>query len=184
MKIIKTMNTVNRILFIIIIQTLILFSIIAFRQWTLNTGTLITLETAPIDPRSLFSGDYVILNYKISQVPAGKELIDKVKQNETVYVVLKPSGSYWVAESIETSKLTLSPPMIAVKALVNYKDATNVYLKYGIENYFIPEGEGKKFENVKLGKNISVKVAVDRFGNAAIASVLIDNKEIYQEKLF
>lgn len=178
------MKISTKIVIVIIIQTLALLAMIAVRQWTLETGAQIMLETAPIDPRSLFSGDYVSLGYKISEVPAPKEFMDKLKINETVYVVLVPKGPYWVAESIQSEKPDVTLPKVAIKGTVNFKDANKVYLKYGIEDYFIPEGEGKKLERPKKDENITVKVAVDKFGNAAISGLYINDKEIYQEKLF
>jgi len=196
------MNIAKRIFIILIIQTAVLLSIIAIRQWTLNTGDIITLKTTPIDPRSLFSGDYVILNYEINAIPVSKDLIankdlitnkdlntskdliDSIKANETVYVVLVPKGQYWVAESIQMNRPEVSKPKIVIKGQVESKTADKIFVNYGIENYFIPEGEGKTLERPKPKEVITVKVAVDRFGNAAIAGVFVNDKEIYKEKLF
>ena len=51
------------------LQTLALVGMIGVQQYTLNEGTPVLLETEPIDPRSLFRGDFVILNYAISDLP-------------------------------------------------------------------------------------------------------------------
>lgn len=178
------MTTAIRILIIILLQTLVLFSMIAIRQWTLSTGTLVTLETAPIDPRSLFAGDYVTLGYKINEITANKAVLEQLKAHETVYVVLEPKGQYWVAESVQATKPEVAQPKVAIKGRLEYKADDKIFVQYGIENYFIPEGEGKKLERPKNGEVMTVKVAVDRFGNAAIAGVYVNDKEIYQEKLF
>lgn len=184
------MNIAVKIIIIIVIQTIVLVSMIAIRQWTLNTGTIVTLETAPIDPRSLFSGDYVDLGYKIREIAISKEQTEKIKSNDTVYVVLAPKGKYWVAESVQSMKPEVNPPNVVIKGQVEYKytdadkGSDKIFVNYGIENYFIPEGEGKDLERPKTGEVMTVKVAVDRFGNAAIAGVFINDKEIYQEKLF
>ena len=37
----------------------------------LRTGTDVTLQTRPVDPRDLLRGDYVTLSYEISRVPPG-----------------------------------------------------------------------------------------------------------------
>ena len=57
------------ILFILIVaaQVGVLGLMIFERQQLKEHGSLIRLECEPIDPRSLISGDYVILNYKISR---------------------------------------------------------------------------------------------------------------------
>jgi hypothetical protein len=58
-------------------------------QWTLETGVPVLLETQPIDPRSLFRGDYVRLNYTVSDldldVLSGE---DEFRRHDDVYVVL------------------------------------------------------------------------------------------------
>ena len=43
-------------------QVAALAAMIADKQWTLNTGTQVVLQTEPVDPRSLFMGDYARLN--------------------------------------------------------------------------------------------------------------------------
>ena len=56
------------ILFIIVVilQLGFLGLMIFQREQLKNNGTLIRLKCEPVDPRSLISGDYVILNYEIS----------------------------------------------------------------------------------------------------------------------
>lgn len=182
------MTLAKKIFMIVLIQTLVLFSMIGIRQWTLNTGTLVKLETTPIDPRSLFSGDYVQLAYKINEISAPKAFLEGIRVNDTVYVILVPQGQYWVAESVQKTKPDVTAPKIMIKGRVDYKDSSKdpgkIFVKYGIENYFIPEGEGRKLERPKSFDVMTIKAAVDRFGNAAISGIYVNDKEIYQEKLF
>ena len=60
------MKSFSKIAFILIVvlQLASLGAMIAKRVHLLNTGKKILLKCEPIDPRSLFSGDYVILNYE------------------------------------------------------------------------------------------------------------------------
>lgn len=178
------MKIFYRITVVIVLQILVLIGIIGLRQWTLDIGTKTTLETQPIDPRSLFSGDYVRLNYKISALPFPASMMTNLKKNQEVYVTLVPGDPFWTAESVSVRKVTVQPPKIMVKARVTGISMDKVFLHYGIENFFIPEGEGKQLERPAPKDVISVKVAVDRFGNAAIEGILLNQKEIYQEKLF
>ncbi len=46
------------------LQTLALFAMVGMKQYTLSAGTPVLLETRTVDPRSLFRGDYVRLNYR------------------------------------------------------------------------------------------------------------------------
>jgi uncharacterized membrane-anchored protein len=48
-----------RIVILIALQTTALLGMVGIKQYTLSTGTPIVLKTEPIDPRSLFQGDYV-----------------------------------------------------------------------------------------------------------------------------
>ncbi|MBF0344621.1 MAG: GDYXXLXY domain-containing protein [Nitrospirae bacterium] len=53
---------------IVLLQILLLTAIVAYKQWWIGTGTRVILKTEAIDPRSLFRGDYVVLNYAISTI--------------------------------------------------------------------------------------------------------------------
>ena len=47
---------------------LVLFA--GVRQVALTQGREVTLQTAPVDPRSLLQGDYAILDYEIARLPS------------------------------------------------------------------------------------------------------------------
>lgn len=57
-------------------------------------------------------------------------------------------------------------------------------LGYGIESYFVPEGEGKALEDMVRERALSVIVAIDRDANAAIKGLVIAGERIYDEPLF
>ena len=59
-----------------------------------------------------------------------------------------------------------------------------INVKYGIENYFVPEGEGRVLERPKPGETVSIRLVVDRNGNAAIKAVLVNGVERYVERLY
>jgi uncharacterized membrane-anchored protein len=48
----------------------------------------------------------------------------------------------------------------------------------------VPEGEGRAFERPKPGEAVSIRVVVDRYGNAAIKAVLVNGVERYVERVF
>ena len=58
----------GRLLILALVQTAVLAALIGFRQWTLETGTPVVLAIRPVDPRSLFQGDYVQLSYEIGHL--------------------------------------------------------------------------------------------------------------------
>jgi uncharacterized membrane-anchored protein len=54
-----------------LVQIALLTLMIIDRVQILRDGTEVTLQTRPVDPRDLLRGDYVVLRYDISQLPAG-----------------------------------------------------------------------------------------------------------------
>ena len=62
------MSLRNNIIFIFIIWFVIIAGFIGYKEYTLSQGQKILLKTIPLDPRDLFRGDYVVLNYEISQL--------------------------------------------------------------------------------------------------------------------
>ncbi|MSU71171.1 MAG: DUF2157 domain-containing protein [Opitutus sp.] len=52
------------------LQVALLVGWVGYHEWNRTTAPTILLETVPVDPRDLLRGDYMILSYKISRVPA------------------------------------------------------------------------------------------------------------------
>ncbi len=187
-----------RVVAVIAVQTFVLAYMIGMKQWTLNTGTPIVLETEPIDPRSLFQGDYVRLNYKISNLSLEQLAGDReFKKHDPVYVVLKPADPYWEPVSVHRRRPAASPGQVVIKGEVTgmaaqrwnpqsrqLEQVSNLRVRYGIESYFVPEGEGRGLERPKEDEKVSIRVAVDRFGNAGIQAVLVNGQPRYTESLF
>jgi uncharacterized membrane-anchored protein len=55
-----------------------------------------------------------------------------------------------------------------------------VDVRYGLERYFVPEGEGKKIETTEKAR-LEVVAAVAASGQAAIKRLLIDGQPVYDE---
>lgn len=163
---------------------------IASRYAILTSGREIVLETVPVDPRSLFRGDYVTLRYAISQfdraVAAGGE---DLARNDRVYAVLAPGADgAWAVRTLARARPQPREGEIVLKGRVKSVhrtgDTQTVRLGYGIESYFVPEGEGKALEDMVRERALSVIVAIDRDANAAIKGLVIAGERIYDEPLF
>ena len=61
---------------------------------------------------------------------------------------------------------------------------TALRITYGIESYFVPEGEGKRLEDLVRERKLQVLLAVAPDGEAAIKGLLIDGELQYEEPLF
>ncbi len=186
----------TRILAILVIFTLLLCSMIGIKQWTLNTGTPVLLETQPIDPRSLFRGDYVRLNYTISNLkPSELNGDDDFQRYDKIYVVLQQQEKYWQPIAIHHHKPANDNATLLgkVQRVNEYfwnpetgesEEVTNLRVKYGIENYFVPEGEGLELERRDNDQIVDIRVAIDRFGKSGIKEVLVNDQVQYTETLF
>jgi len=57
-------------------------------------------------------------------------------------------------------------------------------IRYGIESYFVPEGEGRAIESARNEGKVAIVAAVTGSGRAAIKRLLIDGKPVYDEPAF
>ncbi|TSC63908.1 MAG: hypothetical protein G01um1014106_342 [Parcubacteria group bacterium Gr01-1014_106] len=149
---------------------------ILIKEYTLRSGQEVLLKVAPVDPRDLFRGDYVALRYDISSidprsVTGGKELFEA---GDRIYIGLRMEGKYATAVSIHKA---VPQDSLFIRGTIEHASAENLIVQYGIESYFVPEGRGEEIEK-HLGRNVDVKVSIDRFGTALIKSLLIDGKEV------
>ncbi len=184
----------RKILVIVLVQTLLLAGMIAMKQYTLRTGTVVLLETEPFDPRSLFRGDYVVLRYAINTLDlAALDGDDAFERHDTVHVTLAPDGDYWKPVAVHRDAPDTVAGTVTVKGTVRYAmhagsgdgEPRELSVRYGIENYFVPEGEGRELElRPSADHRVDIRVAVDRFGKAGIKAVLVNGETRYEERLF
>lgn len=148
----------------------LLVGFIAIKEYTLKTGTEVLLKLRPVDPRDLFRGDYVILSYDISNVTTNSA---GFRENDIIYIRLTLNGE--IAEFAGTSK-TRPTDGLFITGKVSRANSTNLNITYGIESYFVPEGEGRKIERSR--RDMYAKVAIDSSGRSVIKSIVQDGKEI------
>ncbi|MBI5075866.1 MAG: GDYXXLXY domain-containing protein [Nitrospirae bacterium] len=75
---------------IVLIQTILLAGIIAYRHYWVSTGEKVLLKTVPVDPWNMFRGDYMVLSYDISRINLTKLGIrDEYRRNDNVFVLLR-----------------------------------------------------------------------------------------------
>ncbi len=83
-----------------------------------------------------------------------------------------------------------SPDRIVLKARstwgwpASYSANAMIRVRYGIESYFVTQGEGPRLEQLARDKKLAALVAVDSGGNAAIKGILVDGQLQYEEPLF
>lgn len=172
------MNLKKLTIIICIIWTAIISFWVIKSEYILITGRKVLLKTIPVDPKDLLMGDYVILNYDISQVPEQYKNV-KYKQNEEVYVVLKTDkDNIATIDRIQTYSKPDEP--LYIKGKISQCNTiiplwkTGTCINYGIESYYVKEHTGKDLEK-NLRDGALVKISIDRHGNAKIKE-FVENK--------
>jgi uncharacterized membrane-anchored protein len=165
---------------IVVLQCLLLLTVAGFKQYTVATGRTVLLKVEPIDPRSLFSGDYVSLNYEISTIDCQSLCRPTALRRGPVYVELAGgSDGYWHVISLSMSAHDVSSQDVLIKGKMDSSqayDCTRCRANYGIEDVYVPEGSGAAVERERGG--IGVEVTVDRFGNAQAQRLLLDGQPL------
>ena len=173
-------------------QTAVLAYMVIDRVRLLASGREITLPVVPVDPRDLFRGEYARLSYEVGTVPVRLLEGPRPRANAAFYVVLQktPDGIWQAAKMTRAFPQEPSPDRIVLKARTTYawpgsgSSETAVQLRYGIESYFVPEGQGRKLEALAREKKLATLLAVDGEGNAAIKGLVVDGALQYEEPLF
>ncbi|MBP1931423.1 GDYXXLXY domain-containing protein [Ammoniphilus resinae] len=158
---------------IIFLQVLVLLGMAISHYAVEWYGEEVHLKTAPVDPRDLFYGDYVTLNYEISEIHLSQFKGKRPpKEGDTVYVLLKKEGDYHqlVSASLEKPSVMEEDEQV-VKGRVNFvtrqwdpqlqedSPLQSFHVLYGFERYYVPEGTGKELENKRGQFDVIVKVA-------------------------
>lgn len=192
----------GRLLILALVQTAVLAALIGFRQWTLETGTPVVLAIRPVDPRSLFQGDYVQLNYEIGHLRIDRLAgDDDLERGETVFVDLQPGRPAWQATGVWRQRPVAAPTGAVLRGRVDWVaeqqceesgtgESTAIVpcriagIHYGIESYFVPEGKGREWEQPHEGERIDIRVAINRAGTPAISAILVNGQPRVEEGLF
>lgn len=178
-----------------LIQVALLTLMVIDRLQILRDGTEVTLQTRPVDPRDFLRGDYVVLNYDISQLPAGPLQNEPAGvRNPIVFVKLAPNrDGLYEAISVHADAVAVKSPEVLIRGRVAYGATCGprgrafcdkLQVRYNLESYFIPEGEGRKLEQVRNQRKLLVVAAVTPSGRAAIKRLLVDGEPVYDEPWF
>ncbi|WP_064695999.1 GDYXXLXY domain-containing protein [Rhizobium aegyptiacum] len=173
------------------LQTVILGTMIQSRASILSSGAEVLLKTAPVDPRDFLRGDYVVLNYDISAVPVQTVAggIPTEPGEHTLWVRLKrQADGFWTVSESSFQALPPQPETVILRSQPFYSGGLaaggSIRVEYGIERYYVPEGEGKPIEEARNDGNVSIAVRVSPDGSAQIRSLLVDGKPVYDEPLY
>lgn len=123
-----------------------------------STGTRVLLETRRVDPRALFRGDYVILDYPLQDEISHDTTLTSYEVGDPIYVtVTTERPAQYVYASLERPKLQPGQACLTARARYNprFRGSDNNQVHFPqIAQFFVPEGEGKE-----LQKNLDRMVA-------------------------
>ena len=169
--------------------------VILGRAAILRDGQEVLLEVRPVDPRDLLRGDYVVLTYNVTTIPT--ETIENLKDDEAaprtrpIFVRLR-EGENGIWQPVAAS--FFHPPVAALqdgdvdmRGMVQpywSPDSVSVDVDYGIERFYVPEGEGRAIERDMNVRPFRMKVAVASDGTAQIKSFHDGETMLYAEPLY
>jgi uncharacterized membrane-anchored protein len=170
-------SNIKKYVIAVILPLIILISMTINPLITYYRGQEITIETRPYDPRDVFRGDHVVLNYKINEIDINKvpvEFKQEVDYNKLrgkkLYTVLKKSGNYY-----EVDYATFEKPKDKLYLNCKYeysvwddefKSETSIpkikaiTVSYNLDKYFVPENTGKELEELSAKGYLTAKVKV------------------------
>lgn len=184
------MSASIRILIVAGLMTAALIYMIMDRVTLLSRGRVVTLQVIPVDPTDMFRGDYVILNYNISRLNLGELEGDDDIQSNVAYVTLKNDNGVWQAIAVHRAKPQVQPDQAVIAGTVTSsfrnedKGPLQLNISYGIESFFVPQGQGRPIEDERNKDNVTVDVVLDDDGRAAIKALKVAGQPVYEETLF
>ncbi len=170
-----------------LLQSGVIYASIEKRASILRSGKEVVLQTQPVDPRDLMRGDYVALGYAISSVDRKAIPGPAPADAHVVYVAVKPGPTdVWVFSRASFKPFTdLAPDEAQIRGESPYaiddEPEQAITLDFGIERYYIPEGQGHDIEDAEREHRITAVVAVSAGGTAVIKALRDDGRPLYEE---
>jgi uncharacterized membrane-anchored protein len=165
---------------VVLAQILVLGFMAGQREYILRFGSTVYLRTAPIDPRDIFRGDFVRLDYEISRIEVSamkgtlkEHLLDRDK---VVYAVLS-QGAEGLARLDYATDVEPDQDLYIRGRLIGggrfSAGRGSGRMKYGIEQLFVEQGAGRAIEKRRGGRDglqipLEVAVALSGGGKAVI----------------
>lgn len=150
-------RTTRWVALIVAAQAVFLLSWAGYHEWVRQHAPVILLKCRPVDPQDLLRGDYMILDYNISDVavPAAPSGVI----GNDVWVLLEQRERHHVA--VQASRTRLEPKSTQVlvrgKVMHNWRnDRSLERVDYDIGRYYVPEGKGTpRFKTIEVEASVS-----------------------------
>lgn len=142
----------------------------------------ILVETRPVDPRSLISGNYFILNYKMS-VPSNYENFNKEdfsyrQKNKVIFALLKKEVDSVVHSPYKLSftpfgddEVTETSDGVVVQGIFKHSG----FIDFSVGRYFINE----EMKEPSRADEVNVRLKIRPKGKPKIDRVYVDGEEYF-----
>lgn len=188
----KTLKVLGAALLVATLQIGFLAAMIEGRASILREGAEVLLKVEPIDPRDLLRGDYVRLGYAISTLdraliasPSGS-----LERGTGLLVRLAPGeDGLWQAVGARLPDQPADAPeagTVEIAGLVEVDQgfSDTVRVTYGIERFYLPEGQGRAIERDLAVRPFRMLVAVADDGKAQIKAFFDGQERLFDEPLY
>jgi len=155
-------------------QAVVLLGIAGLAWATDHWGQTLRLHTRPVDPRNILYGDYVRLNYDVSQLDASlwRGSGEIPERGRRVWVLLRKAQPAWLPLGVYGTEPDAGADQVALPAQVETSWSRSLNLNYGLERYYLPEGTGKKLEDAAADSTgLLVRVQVAPWGTVRLQGV-------------
>ncbi len=129
---------------LIIVMAVIVLAMVNFeiykKEQLLAEGTTVLLELAPVDPRSLMQGDYMILAYSIAR--------EHIKVEQDGYFVIERDSKQVAKFKRIDDKET---PLQSEEMLLRFRKRGHS-IRLGAESFFFQEGHAKYYNKARYGE--------------------------------
>jgi uncharacterized membrane-anchored protein len=160
-------NVSKGLVIAVVAQVAVLTGMVVKAAMPLWTGQEIEVRTVPVDPRSLFRGNYARLGYHFDTVSKA-DLSGPMRAGEVVYVTLQrgDDGLYTYA-----SASTVEPEAgVYLRGRIT-RNYGNYRVRYGIEALFAPKDKALDLERRLRRRGAIAVLMVGAGGRAALKEV-------------
>lgn len=161
------------------LQTGVLATMISSSAGILADGVPVRLIALPVDPRDLLRGEFVVLGYEFSTLDSS--LVEGAWPDSAgeaiLNVRLAPSDDgFWHPVKASFGDLPAEEGTVVLRSLPfqyepQAQPPTKITAQYGLERYYVPEGQGKVLEEARNNHQLAVTAHVTPEGQARIASL-------------
>lgn len=137
------------------ILVLLLTSLSAFKEESYKSREGFYLKLAPVDPRSLMQGDYMILNYEIVDEAWNKIYEIEDRENKSLkngFIAVKLNK-----DNVAIFKDVVKQPDNNPDLLYIAFKSNGYQLKINADSFFFQEGNAHLYENAKYSKVVLIK---------------------------